>query len=144
MRKKWAIVGLLFALTNTMNAQRPGNRFQLKGKLAGLSDGMVYLYYSDVEGKDVKDSSLVTNGNFSFTGTIIEPTRAYLQLKEEKINNGVEIFLEPSSMTIRVKRNEFKSATLPGSKTQEEFTELEKSKASIRNKCSRCWTNIQR
>ncbi|MFI5131562.1 MAG: redoxin domain-containing protein [Chitinophagales bacterium] len=132
MRKKFAIVALLFALSNTLDAQKQGNRFQLKGKLVGLLEGMVYLYYSDVENKSLKDSSVITNGNFSFAGSIMGPTRAYLQLKEEKINNGAEVFLEPVSMKIRVKPNEFKKAELTGSKTQNEFKQLEKLKAPIR------------
>ena len=131
MKKKLATALLLFAAVNNLHAQKEDSRFQLKGKLAGQSDGIVYLHYSDMDNKYVKDSSVVTNGDFSFTGIIMTPTRAYVELKGDKINNGGEIFLEPVPMTMRVKVNDFKGVELTGSKTQLEWTKLQRMKEPI-------------
>jgi thiol-disulfide isomerase/thioredoxin len=131
MKKKLATALLLFAAINNLHAQKKDTRFQLKGKLAGQSDGIVYLHYSDMDDKYVRDSSVVTNGDFSFTGSIMTPTRAYVELKGDKINNGGEIYLEPVPMTMRVKVNDFKEVELTGSKTQLELKELQRRKESI-------------
>lgn len=47
MRMKLSIVVVFFTLASHLNAQNPGNRFLLKGTLEGLSNGMVYLFYTD-------------------------------------------------------------------------------------------------
>lgn len=133
--KKILIIGLqLSVLLNTTNAQKQNSRFQLKGKLTGQSNGLLYLYYSDAENKRVKDSCEIVNGGFSFNGNINEPTMAYLQLKEEKRNelNSTNVFIEPASMTIDLKLNKFKDAKLIGSKTQNENKALEKLKEPVR------------
>jgi thiol-disulfide isomerase/thioredoxin len=133
--KKIFIAGLLVSgLLNTAIAQKQSNQFQLKGKLAGQSSGLLYLYYSDAENKRIKDSCEIVNGSFSFKGNINEPTMAYLQLKEEKRNelNGVNVFIEPAPMTIDLQLNKFKEAKLAGSKTQNENKALEKLKEPIR------------
>ena len=133
--KKKLLVGLLaFVLLNTSNAQKQNSRFQLKGNLSGQSSGWLYLYYSDSENKRIKDSCEIVNGSFSLNGNINEPTMAYLQLKEEKRNelNGVNVFIEPATMTINLQLNKFREAKLTGSKAQNENKALEKLKGPVR------------
>ena len=133
--KKIIAAGLLaFLSAYTINAQDQNKPFQLKGKLLGQSAGIIYLGYSDAENKRVKDSCEIVNGGFSFKGSIKEPTMAYLQLKEEKRNEGnsTNVFIEPAVMKIELQINQFRDAKLTGSKTQNESKALEKLKEPVR------------
>ena len=98
------------------------DHFLLYGKLTGQEDGVVYLNYPDNKNNQIKDSSLVKNGQFFFKGSISEPTKAYLTLKEEKRNelHAVGFYLEPVKMQLEVPAPDFSKAILSGSFTQNE------------------------
>lgn len=134
MKKLIVLVIALTSITNLSFAQKLKDEFLLKGKLSGQNDGMMYLYYSDIENKRVKDSAVIMNGSFSFRGKISEPTMAYLSLKEETRNelNSTSFFVEPVVVSISVQLNDFKHAKVTGSKTQGEYAVLENSKENIR------------
>lgn len=51
------------------------NEFILTGKILNPQNNYVYLGYLDKDGKDIKDSCLLKNGNFYFKGNVSEPTR---------------------------------------------------------------------
>ncbi len=133
MQKLFSYTVLMIFFTPSF-AQNAANVFELKGKITGQKDGLLYLYYTNNENKRVKDSSLISDGAFSFNGNVPEPTMAYLSLKEEKRTelNSTNFFLEPSVIRVELKLNDFKNAKFTGSKTQAEYEELEKSKAAIR------------
>lgn len=110
--------------------------FVLKGTVTALKKGQLYLYYTNAEEKQVKDSATVENGRFVFNGNINGPVMAGLQLKEEKIyNKNVAIFfMEPSQMTVTLVLNKFEEFRLTGSKTQNEYVILSNSKKAIQKK----------
>ena len=131
---------IIFIISFQANAQvKNTSAFDLKGKLAGQTNGVLYLYYNDFENKRVKDSSNIVNGTFSFKGKIDQPVMGYLQLKEENRTefNSANFFLEPSVMTANLKSNEFRKATFTGSKTQNEYVKLTKSKEPVEAKYSK-------
>ena len=116
--------------------QKPNNQFVLKGQVTGLEDGWLNLYYSDINGKRVHDSTELKSGSFSFKGKIAEPTMAYLGLKEEKRSqdNSVSFFIEPSEMNVVLPLNNFRDATFTGSKTQNDYAALQRKKQKIQDR----------
>lgn len=120
----------------SVSAQKQPNVFSLTGKVEGVSNGWLYLYYSAREGKRVKDSSEIKQGMFSFKGLVNEPTMAYLQLKEEKRNeaNSATFFLEPADIKMAAKLDGFRYATTSGSALQKDYTGLTASKKMIEAK----------
>ena len=131
--KKIIVSILVFTTLAAQAQQKLSNQFVLKGQVNGFKDGLLNLYYNDINGKRVKDSAALKSGNFSFTGKINEPTQAYLVLKEDKRNenNSVSVFLEPSVMTGTLTFNDFRNAKFTGSKTQDEAAMLDKATKPI-------------
>jgi thiol-disulfide isomerase/thioredoxin len=133
------IIVLLLSIAvcgHTLYAQKSGSRFVLKGNVAGLSKGLLYLYYTNAAGISVKDSTVLQNGGFSFTGNVAEPSMAYISLQEHVRNDAhsVNLFIEPATMTIMLPLQHFRDAVVTGSRTQEEYAVLLKSKKPIEAK----------
>ncbi len=134
MKKFLLITATTMGLFSAAMSQKAKNEFTLNGKIEGLNDGLVYLYYSVESNKRIKDSSQLQNGTFKFTGNISEPTMAFLLLKEEKRTelNNTSFFLEPAVMSVTTKFNDFGNATVIGSTVQKDYEALNKSKEGTR------------
>lgn len=117
------------------NAQNLKNRFVLSGKVVGLDSGNICLSYINNKGVYIKDTALLASGKFSFAGYIIEPTSAILtgKTKTRSVDdpNSVEIFLEPSALTITLINGQFKNALLKGSHTNTDYYNLYQKKVPI-------------
>jgi thiol-disulfide isomerase/thioredoxin len=132
---KIVFLGVLICITLMAGAQqKPKDQFVLKGKVTGLKEGWLFLNYTGIDGKRVKDSAALKNGSFSFKGKINEPSMAYLQLKEEKRNekNTTSFFIEPSVITAVLQLNKFSDASFAGSKAQNEFSLLNEPVKAVR------------
>lgn len=136
MKKKLIPAAVFAFFFLPVSAQKQSNEFSLTGKVEGISNGWLYLYYSNGEGKRIKDSSEIKDGLFSFKGTVSEPGMAYLQLKEEKRNelNSANLFLEPGAIKVAAKLNEFRYATTSGSALQKDYAGLIASKKAVEAK----------
>ncbi|SDF72066.1 protein of unknown function [Dyadobacter soli] len=120
-------VCLLFCFHS--NAQ---NRFVLNGMLSGTASKWIYLQYENEVAEEVRDSTIVQNGFFSFSGRIDQPTRAILKLNRQVIPddenlNILQIILAPGEVGIKVKYNDFQHGIVTGSKPHDEFKQLRKS-----------------
>ncbi len=115
-------------LSAAAQGQAPEKNFSVQGTVIGASEGKVALHYEKSTGTRVTDSIQVVNGRFVFSGTIKEPTNAWLenrlQLAGKDRQNGRQFFLEPGTVTIMVPADNFEKATVTGSKTQEEANGL--------------------
>jgi len=133
MKKNILSTFVFVAVAGAVYAQ--GGPFTVKGKIPGQNAGKMFLYYTGADGKRVKDSSAITNGTFSFKGTIAETTNAWLQADIKSVapaeDNSTSVFIEPANMTVTVKAGDFKHAVVTGSKAQAESDELERSKAPV-------------
>lgn len=125
---KYTIVTGLFALSALqMQAQTTaGKPFQLNGSLKGIKDTTLYFYYADVSGKNTKDSVRTVKGKFTLKGIINEPTSSMLFIKTGSAwpSDMATIYLEPTVMTAQLQYNQFKDAVVKGSRTQQEFDQL--------------------
>ena len=130
--KKYFAIALATVAVHSANAQQ----FTLNGKVEGASASeKIKLYYTDASGKRTTDSTTVKNGSFVFKGNIAAPTMAFIEYGKGTPGqnpNTASFFIEPKTMSASFKVNDFKSAVIKGSATQNEYEELEKSKEPIR------------
>jgi thiol-disulfide isomerase/thioredoxin len=118
------IISLILTIIST--AQKREGQFILHGEVIGQEEGLIYLSYINSEGNNVKDSTLIIKGKFIISGEINHPTRVYLNsnLKEKNEDNETTIFLEPTSINLKLEVNRFKHRVVSGSKTEKEAEEL--------------------
>lgn len=131
MKKHFAI-----AIASVVAGNVSAQQFTLNGKVTGgAASEKVKLYYTDATGKRTTDSTIVKNGSFTIKGNISTPTMAFIEYGKSASRenpNTTSFFIEPKTMTASFKVNDFKNAVITGSKTQDEYAELEKSKEPIR------------
>ena len=73
------IIPVIFLLSASFCTAQ--DKFEISGKLSKkVNDKKAMLTYVNADGKSVKDSTLVSEGQFSFTGTTAFGNRAYLSL----------------------------------------------------------------
>jgi peroxiredoxin len=118
------ILGTMCLLPLGLKAQ---NSFTVQGKIGPkAAPSMVFLNYYQ-EGKPVKDSVMLQQGQFSFKGKVNSPSEAIISVKEQgaKQAGGDEItfYLENSKITISSMDSLWK-ATVKGSKTNDDEAAL--------------------
>lgn len=109
--------------------------FQLTGHLTGRDTGYIYLRYLNANGKDIRDSARLNNGDFRFSGSVKGAYNAWLRGVRSTISvsdpNSVSLFLENNDITVNLTQNDFKHAKIIGSKTQSEADALEDRKKAL-------------
>jgi len=111
--------------------------FTIKGKVGELySSSMAYLIYGK-DGKRHVDSALVSDGKFTFTGSIDQPTLAGVFIHDvslDRIRNGavLEIYLEKGEISIKG-TDSLNTAILSGTPLNNDKNELNQSLAIVRN-----------
>ena len=111
--------------------KQPFKEFTITGKIEGRDTGRIILGYKNSNGKYVRDTSLLKDGKFSFKGNINQPTFAGIvgnitsNLMDDP--NRTIIFLEPAKLNIQLTENHFRDIRMTGSKTQNDFSNLQKS-----------------
>ncbi|WP_316837188.1 TlpA disulfide reductase family protein [Pedobacter nutrimenti] len=75
-------------------------KYTINGKIGKLSaPAKAYLVY-----ERTVDSALITNGNFSFTGSISSPTLGWLAIDKNgtgiRTGTSIELYLEPATITV--------------------------------------------
>jgi len=125
-------VGLLFvSCATTKNNQADTSGYTLEGQLGEDAPEELYLSYQ-ADGQRQVDTSRVTDGQFLFTGHVNNPTQAYL-LKGGR-QALATIYLENADMTFQKDGDEYK---VTGSKTQQEYEQLQEATADISDKRSK-------
>ena len=108
--------------------------FSLNGEVSGTPvPARIDFYYTDDKGANIHDSVRVVGGKFSCRGNISVPTMAYISgaSSDRDEAHSVSIFLEPSAMSITLPAADYRKAAVKGSKTQEEYEELQRQKEPI-------------
>lgn len=134
-KKNFKLLFSLFLISISLSAQKSGNSaaFELRGSGKGLSIDKIYLVY-EVGSKRIYDSVKIDNGRFVLKGNIDYPTRATLCNNREfsmSRSNSAELYLEPAIMEIKLDFYDFSTAEVKGSKTQDEYSQLEKAKHAL-------------
>lgn len=128
----YALTATALLLNTAAIGQQP---FTVKGKIDGLTQKYIYLSYSGADDKYVTDSSRVTAGSFSFKGNISEPTMATLYSDKNAAMMGrsqsAQLFIEPGNLTVSGNKQKLSDIKVTGSKTQDEYSELQAAQAPI-------------
>ncbi len=121
----------LLAAGLTVHAQQS---FQLKGEVKNVNSPYIYLSYTN-NGARLVDSARIQNNKFTLKGKIAEPVMASIYLDPNIRNfedpNLLSFYLEPKNISIQLEGDRFKNAIVKGSKTQDEWSALDKSKQTI-------------
>jgi len=105
-----------------INSEYKNHQFVLKGKIIGQDTGIIWIRYTDISGKDVRDTVQITSGRFVFSGKIIEPLVAFLKLSTS--SSSVDIFIEPTIQNIILDTKNFNYLNMNGSKSQTLYNEV--------------------
>ena len=113
-------------------AQSPAKEFNVKGKLESFKPvDKVFFGYRDGDNY-TRDSATLKNGEFTFKGTVSEPTVAMLSVRYEKQpgeerakQQGMSFFLEPAKIEINAK-DSIKNNKVKGSAGQADLEKLQK------------------
>lgn len=110
-------------------AQKP---FTVNGEIKGLKTGdKIYLIYQG-DGKNVTDSTTVTNGAFAFKGMVANPAQGSLYLNKNPFVNrpaqgekldGLSIYVEPGNIKLAA-ADSLKNATISGSPVNDDAKKL--------------------
>ena len=115
---KKLIIPIIFIL-NITKVLMASNQFILKGKAADISTGKAVLSYSVFivdRFKQIKDTAIISQGNFLFRGNLKEPAKAVLEIGDKELS----IFIEPTSMELSQRSDDLSKFSLKGSKTQDD------------------------
>jgi thiol-disulfide isomerase/thioredoxin len=92
----------------------------LSGTISDLKTGKIYLSIMDAENK-ISDSTLLKEGNFSFTEKMNEPALFVLRIAGTR--NQTALFLEPGTITFKGSKDSLSKGKLVGSKSNDEWKE---------------------
>jgi thiol-disulfide isomerase/thioredoxin len=122
----------LLVLPATAFAQ--GGAYTIDGQLAGADGKKVYLRYGEGE-TFVADSTIVSNGRFTFKGTIDRPyyvAMLYMgDIRDYQNRRFAQFSLEPAAITFTGDYDNFGKATILGGKTQTEANSLKAALADV-------------
>jgi peroxiredoxin len=116
MRNVFAI--LVFALA-AFSCQSAKDEFSIKGSIAGVDKGKVYLLKL-VENQPVPvDSAEIEGGNFTFKGKMEIPDMRILRL--DKQDYFAQFFLDNAKISITTSKDSLRNTKITGSPTQDVF-----------------------
>lgn len=131
---------LLFAVAFifiSKSAAQTGD-FKLTGTIVGDTQSYIYFSHYNTERKRIIDSVKVDAGNFTYSGTLDEPTLYFVSLKNEKPKmddpNMAALYLEPGVMTLELVSGKFQDAKLQGAQMQRDQDQLTLEKKPIMDK----------
>jgi len=110
MKKLVFLIGILF-LGYLSHAQ--DSSFTINGELDKIKNGTIFLNIYETD-KTIKDSAVINDGNFKFTGYVTAPYFATLTMPV-KPNDYYTFYIEPVSMNISGRGDSLKLLTVKGS-----------------------------
>jgi peroxiredoxin len=122
------VIAILVLALATFSCQTAKDEFSIKGTIAGVETGKVYLQKL-VDGQPQSvDTTDVVGGKFEFTGKMEVPDLRLIRLDEQEYL--APFFLDNSSITVTAKKDSLRVSKYSGSPTQDVFqiylTEMEK------------------
>jgi peroxiredoxin len=115
---------LILAFTNC--SKKKDNGYTIKGNVDGFKDSTA-LYLNDTKTDQVVDTTFVVDGKFTFKGKVDEPRIMMIRTKYEKGKRPkfTAFWVENSTITVKGSADNFKYASVTGSKPQEVKEKLE-------------------
>ncbi|MFA8432929.1 MAG: redoxin domain-containing protein [Marinifilaceae bacterium] len=100
-----------------------GNKYTVSGKIAGVTEGKVYL--NKLNGREFAkvDSADLVDGGFTFTGTVANPDVRYITIEGERAS--IMFFIENAKIQINADVAKMKEAEVTGSSSQNLYKSFE-------------------
>jgi thiol-disulfide isomerase/thioredoxin len=126
MKKTFFLITILLPL---LAFSQTAETFTIKGKI-GDQNARIYLFYQ-LGANRVVDSAQMTNGNFNFTGNVINPSDAFLIIDHKGVGinkldstaDVLSLYVDKGEMTI-TGRDSAAKATVTGSKINDDNIQL--------------------
>lgn len=113
------LLTVLFLTIIFLSCQTTKDEFSIKGTIAGVETGKVYLQ-KVVDGRPQSiDTAEVLDGKFSFTGKMETPDIRVLRLNEQ--DYIAQLFLDNSKVSIAAKKDSMQAAKITGSPSHDLF-----------------------
>lgn len=134
---------LLLLVFFSFQACSNNNTFLIEASTDHEDGKKVYLIEIDATNKpSAIDSTVVSEGRFSFTDSIVVPEMHYVYFEKQREN--LPVILEPGEIKIKIHKDSMRTSKVTGTKSNEEFTtymketgkfyvELNKIQAELRN-----------
>jgi len=109
---------LVFVLT-VLSCQSAKDEYSIKGTIAGVETGKVYLLKLVGEQPQSIDTADVVGGKFTFKGKMVTPDIRLLRLNDQ--DYFAQFFLDNANITVTAKKDSLRSTKITGSPTQDIF-----------------------
>ena len=109
---------LVFVLT-VLSCQSAKDEYSIKGTIAGVETGKVYLLKLVGEQPQSIDTANVVGGKFTFKGKMVTPDIRLLRLNDQ--DYFAQFFLDNANITVTAKKDSLRSTKITGSPTQDIF-----------------------
>ena len=109
---------LVFVLT-VLSCQSAKDEYSIKGTIAGVETGKVYLLKLVGEQPQSIDTADVVGGKFTFKGKMVTPDIRMLRLNDQ--DYFAQFFLDNANITVTAKKDSLRSTKITGSPTQDIF-----------------------
>jgi peroxiredoxin len=118
----WPALGLIgFAACNHTAGSKDG--FNLKGHIAGMDTGTIMLTHR-ADGKSQNDTLRLSHGNFTYTGSVSEPTVYYLSISDTV--EPLMFFADKQDISITAKKDSLSSGMVTGSDAEDAYKDFER------------------
>jgi peroxiredoxin len=119
---KIVISAIMLFLSSAVMAQTGINKYTLSGVFTKIKSGKIFLtVYEDDQPK--KDSATISNGRFSFKGSLTKPSTAVLYMPSRK-NDWLQFYAEPGVIMISGPGDSLKLLKITGSKINDDDRKL--------------------
>jgi peroxiredoxin len=108
----------LIVLFTATSGKLPQSGFMITGNIKGLKAGKIFFAYKKTPTTEFVDSVAVVDGHFTVKGTLNEPTRCYLNMKNEGM---ITFYAENTDITVDGDVNDIQKTVIKGSATQDEY-----------------------
>ncbi len=115
---------LILGVVLFFNNQGDDNGYVISGKINGQNNKRIFLSVSISPWKILKDSTTIIDSKFTFKGQLAEPAPASLRV--DGSYNGLDLFLDNSTVTIDATNSDLNTATITGSKENDLYTSFNK------------------
>jgi peroxiredoxin len=125
MKNQLAVLVLALAI---FSCQRVKDEYSIKGSIAGVETGKVYLQKLVAGQPQTVDSAVLEGGKFAFKGKMPIPDIRFFRLNEK--DYFAQFFLDNADIVVKANKDSLRSTKITGSPTQDIFqifiTEMQK------------------
>ena len=134
--KKIRTLTVFVGMHSLVCAQIAKDNFSLVGVIKNYSGKAVYLSYMSIDNKMVRDTAIITQTRFFFSGAIEGPQKAEISVRDKSLmrSYSYEAWIEPQKMKMKIADDQLSSVEITGSKTDKEYREFSKIKEKIKER----------